>query len=515
MDSSVEPTKPFEYDQVDYPGMADDHIQLRALEFASRMNGARPKDLAGCRVLELGCADGTNLLPFAIEFPESDFLGIDLASRRIGQANETVRELGLTNVQFQLANVADLDPATIGTFDYILCPGVFSWATDSERLAMLSLCQQCLAPGGIAAISFNVLPGWNWSGTLRDFVRYATSDIPDPKEQISEARKSIEFMAENTASDTLQGVYYRRTRDQARKWSDTYIYHEYISDRNRPFYFHQFQTMASDHGLRFVAEADFRHSSGFGLSPAARMAVAQSPPDKREQLLDFVLNSGYRKSMLCRADEIPQQPTQREVIAEAQLTLARSYSNVSLDQSSPNSLSLPVPNGSVTITDPITLAAIRELIASWPQTFSLDQLFDLAMEACRQTSPALAATPQHEGIEMISRSMIALLGAGVVQAFTRPPRVAMTVSTKPSVTPLTRYSASHGLVVVNQWHENSANLSEEDRHLLSLLDGTRDLDQLVQDMQAWNVAHLTNPNIDLSQMKSKLATFCSYRLLVA
>ena len=514
MDFSVKPATPFEYDQVDYPGMADDHIQLRGLEFASRMNGAHPKDMDGCRVLELGCADGTNLLPFAVEFPYSSFLGIDLASRRIDQANETVRQLGLTNIQFQLANVADIDPATMGTFDYILCPGVFSWATDDERLAMLNLCKHCLAPGGIAAISFNVLPGWNWSGTLRDFVRYATTDAQNPTKQISEARKAIEFMAENTAPDTLQGVFYRQTRDQAHGWSDAYIYHEYISDRNRPFYFHQFQTMATDHGLRFVAEADFRHSSGFGLSPATRKAVAQSPPDKREQLLDFVLNSGYRKSMLCRADDLPQQRSQREVIAEAQLTLAHSYSNISLDQSSTGSVSLPVANGSVTITDPIALAAISKLIASWPRTFPIAELFDLAMEACRETSPSLATTPRHEGIEMMSRSMIALLGAGVIQAFTRPPRVATTVSIKPAVTPLVRYSASHGFNVVNQWHENSASLSDEDRHLLSLLDGTRDLDQLVQDMQSWMLAQSANRIVDRSQVQSKLETFCSYRLMV-
>ena len=39
-----------------------------------------------CRVLELGCAQGLNLLPLAERLPGSQFLGVDFSARHIAQA---------------------------------------------------------------------------------------------------------------------------------------------------------------------------------------------------------------------------------------------------------------------------------------------------------------------------------------------------------------------------------------------------------------------------------------------
>jgi 2-polyprenyl-3-methyl-5-hydroxy-6-metoxy-1,4-benzoquinol methylase len=101
----------FAYDRVAYPGLPDDCINLRNLEVAGAMFGLQPTELSRCRVLELGCADGTNLLPFALEFPESHFVGIDLAGDRIIQANDVANEVGLRNVDFHHASVSDIEPS--------------------------------------------------------------------------------------------------------------------------------------------------------------------------------------------------------------------------------------------------------------------------------------------------------------------------------------------------------------------------------------------------------------------
>jgi SAM-dependent methyltransferase len=42
--------------------------------------GLCPADPVQCRVLELGCGDGNNLIPMAYEFSESRFIGIDLCN---------------------------------------------------------------------------------------------------------------------------------------------------------------------------------------------------------------------------------------------------------------------------------------------------------------------------------------------------------------------------------------------------------------------------------------------------
>ena len=59
--------------------------------------GHDPPALERCRVLELGCADGRNLLPMAAALPEAEFVGVDLSARQIENGQAIVAELGLAH----------------------------------------------------------------------------------------------------------------------------------------------------------------------------------------------------------------------------------------------------------------------------------------------------------------------------------------------------------------------------------------------------------------------------------
>ena len=65
--------------------------------------------ITDCRVLELGCASGTNLLPMAVEFPDAEFVGVDLGAEQIAQMASAVDELGLGNIRCIHGDLLDLD----------------------------------------------------------------------------------------------------------------------------------------------------------------------------------------------------------------------------------------------------------------------------------------------------------------------------------------------------------------------------------------------------------------------
>src|SRR5262245_21758972 len=71
--------------------------------------GMTPAPVASCRVLELGCATGGNLIPMAATLPGSRFLGIDLSPRQVVMGEETVRALGLTNLELRPLSITDVD----------------------------------------------------------------------------------------------------------------------------------------------------------------------------------------------------------------------------------------------------------------------------------------------------------------------------------------------------------------------------------------------------------------------
>ena len=106
---------------------------------------------ASTRILEIGCGDGGNLLPFAER--QCSVMGIDLSEKRIQQAREFFEESGC-QARFSSLNVFDM---TVGDelYDVILIHDVIEHIGDKAQ--MLRHVRRFLAPGGVVFIGF---PAW-------------------------------------------------------------------------------------------------------------------------------------------------------------------------------------------------------------------------------------------------------------------------------------------------------------------------------------------------------------------
>ena len=165
------PTAPtssdFAYDRVPYPDSAAPETHPRYLEAVALLSGMQPADLTSCRVLEIGCASGRNLLPMACEFPGSQFVGVDLAGEQIDEATSIARQLQLDNVDFHHASLTDINESW-GEFDYILCLGVLSWVLPETQNEILSALGSHLSPHSVGVISYKTYPGWYQLDVLRE-----------------------------------------------------------------------------------------------------------------------------------------------------------------------------------------------------------------------------------------------------------------------------------------------------------------------------------------------------------
>lgn len=104
-----------------------------------------------CRILEIGCGDGGNLLPFAQMGYYT--LGVDIAEGRIVDAKSFFNGCGAKG-DFVASDVFLLKELQ-GTFDVIICHDVIEHIGDKRRF--LSLLPQFLAKDGIIFMSF---PAW-------------------------------------------------------------------------------------------------------------------------------------------------------------------------------------------------------------------------------------------------------------------------------------------------------------------------------------------------------------------
>ena len=112
-----------------------DNLSVSALQ-----RGLRPAPVAKCRVLELGCASGGNLMPMAAMWPDSQFVGIDRSARQVEEGMRLCSKLGLGNIELRAVDFMDFDWRG-EPFDYILCHGVFSWVPEPVQQRVLQICQ--------------------------------------------------------------------------------------------------------------------------------------------------------------------------------------------------------------------------------------------------------------------------------------------------------------------------------------------------------------------------------------
>src|SRR5207237_10705778 len=108
------------------------------LATAATFLGMHPPDVAQCRLLEVGCNDGANLIPMAMSLPSAQFVGCDLSSRAVDAGGRMIAELGLSNIALVEEDLSALSPS-YGTFDYIVAHGVYSWVPASVPDALFAL----------------------------------------------------------------------------------------------------------------------------------------------------------------------------------------------------------------------------------------------------------------------------------------------------------------------------------------------------------------------------------------
>jgi methyltransferase-like protein len=268
--------------------------------------GLCPAKPVQCRVLELGCGDGNNLIPMAYEFPESRFLGIDLSLVQIKIGLKTIDSLGLENIELSTRSIMDITDID-GRFDYIIAHGVYSWVASEVREKILDICRDHLSNQGIAYISYNVLSGWCFNQTMRDLFLYRTRHIKDPGRKAQAAIDLCKTMLKETAYGNsvhdVQLRFFGKTLQDFPNLS-SYLLHEYMETHNTAFYFYRFAEDLKSFGLQYICDADQANFELDSLLPdtAAAFEKISENDIEMEQYIDFLKNTRFRRSLICHKE---------------------------------------------------------------------------------------------------------------------------------------------------------------------------------------------------------------------
>ncbi len=304
------------YDELPY--LVRSYVQSSPDRLATlaRLHGLRAPDVAACRVLELGCAAGGNIIPLAQTLPRSTFTGVDASGRQIADGQSIVASIGLANITLKHADILEIDDDW-GQFDYIIAHGIYSWAPEAVREHILTVCKRNLAPTGVAYISYNTYPGWSVLGSIRDALLYHTRGIADPRDRAASARSLLQFLAEaegdysvfETRPMAMAAQFFREKVESLGHDGDTYLLHELLAEVNAPLYFSQFAEQAAEQGLQYLCEAQLSDTvlSAFPRSVAQAITSVATDPVDLGQYMDFLRDQTFRQTLLCHDDVTPDR----------------------------------------------------------------------------------------------------------------------------------------------------------------------------------------------------------------
>lgn len=449
-----------------YLSYAIRHTHISNLALLGRLFGMQPPQCGRCRVLEIGGASGGNLLPMAAAFPRSEFICLDPSVRQIEDGRRHAAAAGLTNLRFRADPIEALGHRE--QFDYIICHGVFSWVRQPVQDAIFKAVQACLAPNGIAFVSYKTLPGWHAHRALREVLLRHSAGQATPAATAGRARQMLELL-EQAAQDPRSkwGPHLVAEIRELRTSADEYLLHDQLEEHNEAFYFGDFMARAHAHGLQYLADADVPTMYIGSVPPGIPRDVAMGDDvEAIEQYIDYALNRLFRQTLLCRES----------------ICLNRMLAREAVDDCYVQSLLMPVADGSFRAANGTGIttaeAVAREILSLLARHASYPISAQAAMDELLRRIPGSDAKAARATLRRI---VLQGFFAGGMRLYSGAPAYVASPSTRPQALAWARYEATYRPAVTNGRHE-ALQLNTFERALVLKLDGTREIDELVREL---------------------------------
>ncbi len=467
------------YDETPYDSYPFAQSHPDRLYCVGKLFGLTPPPIDKCRVLELGCAGGGNILPLAVKFPQSEYVGIDLSERQIADANRHKEGLGLKNCSFSATNIMDIDESW-GAFDYIMCHGVYSWVPDFVREKILEICRNRMSPDGLAFISYNAMPGWGPLRTMREMMLLHIRNIESTEEKAAQARALIKVLSKYTPQDAYSRNALSYMEEKVLPKQDYYFVHEFLEEENNPFYLTEFNDHIEKHQLKYVGDSSIETMFA-GNMPGETKDFIKKISDlvKQEQYMDFIRNRQFRQSVICHGNkplnrsfapdnvrDLYFRPIVKPVSTEGPLDASTEYKNL---------------NGKTVFKadNPLINGMMRYMHSENGRPMSLEQICNGALNVgVNEEREKFLAFLKKNSVIFLLKGML-MPHAQEIQYAVKPPK-------KPRASRLARYQCGLGNMSRITNLEDYVVIFDDplQRRIMSLCDGESTKDKIVKKLKA-------------------------------
>ncbi len=425
------------------------------LAIVAALAGAATPDVTKARVVDIACGDGEGLVASALALPGASFVGLDASEKKVDEARALAEAVGATNVRFAIGSL-DAAEALDGSVDVVVADGVCASLDDAGVTRLFAWIARTLSPCGIAYVSFDAMPGARMLGVVRATLAHLTPDKLVRRELAAGLLAHFEVPL-----DAVEPAYAGMVRFKAAQLAQLLVaspeadalLDDLSGSEARAFYFEAIARRADDAGLAWIAEARTHDVLDEPLDPAAAelaASVAPNDPNAREQYTDFFRGRTFRRGVFGRKR------------GDATNALLPSTLHVATR--------VRVADGRMTNLQGVSIALstdaralVDELASSAPETRPIDR------------ARLVPDDPESRA------SLLVALQSGALRAFVTPPSICARVTARPRALALARERSRARLPASNAYGER-VSLDDVGAAFLAELDGTRDLEALIEDL---------------------------------
>jgi methyltransferase-like protein/SAM-dependent methyltransferase len=465
------------YDRVPYPSFAFRQTHPDRLAVVGTLFGMNPPDVEHCRVLEIACGNGGNLIPMAFGLPKSEFVGVDLAAKPVEMARERIARLGPGNIRVERADLMGIG-AEFGEFDYIIAHGVFAWVPEPVQEKILAICKENLSANGVAFVSYNTSPAGHVRQMVREMIRFHERRRADAADKVKVAR---DFLASILKVTDEQSPWKALFEDELKLNFDRderVVFHDDLADCFAPVSFGDFAERAARRGLQFLSDAHLSDVTEPNLEPEALAVLRQLAGGDLiayQQYLDFAKYRRFRQTLLCHAEI---RLLRDEVLERLRRLLVASPMILSAEQADGSVKFVNTQGeGILNTNNPVIISVLQRLEQIWPHAERFEDLAGTVQHLLPQGQ-------QKEIAEGLAQALLKLAANQLADLRTHRLPLANSVSEKPTASLLARLMVQEGSMLTTLLHSNLNIEDEQGRKFLQLLDGTRDRQALTDALAA-------------------------------
>ncbi|MCB1485643.1 MAG: class I SAM-dependent methyltransferase [Hyphomicrobiaceae bacterium] len=287
------------------------------------------------RYLELGYGTGVALNIHAAADP-GEYWGTDANPEHAAYANRLAAASGVDLRALDLPFSQLVDYPNLPQFDIITAPGIWSWISQENRVAVVEILQKHLAPGGIFFLTYNAMPGMAAVVPLQQLLRLhgdLASPSADAYQQWNAAMRFASRLGQCDDGGYFSGTpFARRTLKDIESTNPLYNIHEYMGRNWHPCFFSDVARALEPAGLRYVGSARLiEHAADESFSqPAKDLLQEIDDPILRETTRDFLLNKTFRSDIFAKGIVRLDPQTRRDKLAAQSFALVQPAEEIDL-----------------------------------------------------------------------------------------------------------------------------------------------------------------------------------------